>query len=80
MALRFIGKDPESGDHGSPAVWVDDGTGELLFQGVKVDSDTEQICNQDVAMPAHEGIVRVPRRMIPLLREALNVAEPEQLR
>ncbi|MEV6581740.1 DUF6879 family protein [Streptomyces sp. NPDC051582] len=24
MALRFVGKDPESGDHGCPAVWVDD--------------------------------------------------------
>ncbi|QXE37098.1 hypothetical protein KQY30_25650 [Streptomyces sp. GMY02] len=77
MALRFVGKDPESGDHGSPAVWVDEDAKDLLFQGVKVDSQTEATCNKDVAMPSYEGIVRVPKRMIPLLREALDVAELE---
>jgi hypothetical protein len=77
MALRFVGKDPESGDHGSPAVWVDEDAKDLLFQGVKVDRQTEATCNRDVAMPSYEGIVRVPKRMIPLLREALDVAELE---
>lgn len=77
MALRFVGKDPESGDHGSPAVWVDEDARDLLFQGVKVDRQTEATCNRDVAMPSYEGIVRVPKRMIPLLREALDVAELE---
>jgi hypothetical protein len=77
MALRFIGKDPESGDHGSPAVWVDEDTRDLLFQGDNADHRTEAACNRDVAMPPHEGIVRVPKRMIPLLREALDVAELE---
>jgi hypothetical protein len=77
MGLRFVGKDPESGDHGSPAVWVDQDTKELLFQGVKADSKTEGACAKDVSNPGYEAVVRLPKRMIPLLREALDVAELE---
>ncbi|MER5782081.1 hypothetical protein ABT104_10215 [Streptomyces mobaraensis] len=77
MKLRFVGKDPESGDHGSPAVWVDSETKDLLFRGARVNMATKQVCTRDVAMPDHETVVRVPRRMIPLLREALDVAELE---
>ncbi|WP_432247060.1 DUF6879 family protein [Streptomyces sanyensis] len=40
MSLRFVGKDPESGDHGCPAVWVDEETKELVIQGVTADADT----------------------------------------
>ncbi|MGW5675307.1 hypothetical protein ACWEV4_09500 [Streptomyces sp. NPDC003860] len=75
MALRFIGKDPESGDHGSPAVWVDEDTKDLLFQGPMADEQTMNETVVDVPMPHHEAIVRVPKRMISLLREALDVAE-----
>ncbi|MDT0446751.1 hypothetical protein [Streptomyces johnsoniae] len=75
MALRFIGKDPESGDHGSPAVWVEETTLDLLLQGVEVDGATAAACGADVSLPKHETIVRVPQRMFPLLREALDVAE-----
>lgn len=77
MKLRFVGKDPESGDHGSPAVWVDEDTRDLLVQGLGVDRATEGACAKDVAHPDHETVVRVPKRMIPLLREALDVAELE---
>nr|WP_240106467.1 hypothetical protein [Streptomyces sp. MUM 203J] len=75
MALRFVGKDPESGDHGSPAVWVDEGTKDLVIQGWKADSQTTGGSSQDVPIPGHEAVIRVPNRMIPLLREALDVAE-----
>ncbi|RKN09660.1 hypothetical protein [Streptomyces radicis] len=75
MTLRFVGKDPESGDHGSPAAWVDESTSDLLFQGLRVDEETAAACGGDVALPTHETIVRIPRRLIPLLREALDVAE-----
>ncbi|MFG2224572.1 hypothetical protein [Streptomyces sp. NPDC048644] len=75
MALRFVGKDPESGDHGSPAVWVDEDTKDLLFQGWKADERTTSESSLDVAVPGHEAVIRVPKRMIPLLREALDVAE-----
>ncbi|MCI3932596.1 hypothetical protein [Streptomyces sp. AN091965] len=75
MALRFVGKDPESGDHGSPAVWVDEVTKDLVIQGWRADDRTTRASAQDVAILSHETVVRVPKRMVPLLREALDVAE-----
>ncbi|GAA0457463.1 hypothetical protein GCM10009544_20080 [Streptomyces stramineus] len=77
MALRFIGKDPESGDHGSPAVWVDEDTKDLLVQGRTADDQTTSESSKDVPIPDHESVIRVPKRMIPLLREALRVAESD---
>ncbi|MFJ9051750.1 hypothetical protein ACIRPO_18700 [Streptomyces bacillaris] len=77
MRLRFVGKDPESGDHGCPAVWVDEDTKKLVIQGVTANSDTVSRTVRDSPLPAHESVVRLPQRMIPLLREALDGAEPE---
>jgi hypothetical protein len=77
MHLRFVGKDPESGDHGCPAVWVDASTHELVIQGVKADADTLARTVQDSPRPDHEEVIRLPQRMIPLLREALDGAESE---
>nr|WP_247614027.1 hypothetical protein [Streptomyces sp. RG38] len=77
MRLRFVGKDPESGDHGCPAVWVDEETQDLVIQGVTADSDTTARTVHDSPLPAHESVVRLPQRMIPLLREALDGAKPE---
>ncbi|MCD9141598.1 hypothetical protein [Streptomyces albireticuli] len=77
MALRFVGKDPESGDHGSPAVWVDESTKDLLLQGWEADDQTRRACAADVSQPDHEAVIRVPKRMVQLLREALDVAELE---
>lgn len=77
MALRFVGKDPESGDHGSPAVWVDEDTKDLLVQGLTADERTTRESSKDVPIPDHESVIRVPNRMIPLLREALRVAESD---
>jgi len=79
MGLLFVGKDPESGDHGCPAVWVDTENKDLLFQGWKADHQTTSESSQDVPIPGHEAVIRVPKRMIPLLREALDVAELDQL-
>ncbi|AZQ73416.1 hypothetical protein EKH77_21305 [Streptomyces luteoverticillatus] len=77
MALRFVGKDPESGDHGSPAVWVDEETRDLVVQGWTADEETTSASSRDVPIPGHESVIRVPKRMIPLLREALRVAESD---
>lgn len=77
MALRFVGKDPESGDHGSPAVWVDEETKDLIVQGWTADEETTGASSRDVPFPGHESVIRVPKRMIPLLREALRVAESD---
>ncbi|MEU1572574.1 hypothetical protein ABZ519_15690 [Streptomyces collinus] len=77
MQLRFVGKDPESGDHGCPAVWVDEETQDLVIQGVKADAETLALTVQDSPLPAYEGVIRLPQRMIPLVREALDGAKPE---
>lgn len=77
MNLQFIGKDPESGDHGSPAVWVDANTKDLIVQGITADEPTRSTTSRDVPIPDHESVVRLPQRMIPLLREALRVAESD---
>lgn len=77
MALRFVGKDPESGDHGCPAVWVDDETHDIVIQGASADPTTLARTAEDSLLPDHEGVVRLPARMIPLLREALDGTKPE---
>ncbi|MDK1474394.1 hypothetical protein QNO07_13345 [Streptomyces sp. 549] len=77
MALRFVGKDPESGDHGSPAVWVDQESKDLVIQGWTADEQTTDESSRDVPIPGYESVIRVPVRMIPLLREALRVAESD---
>lgn len=77
MVLRFVGKDPESGDHGSPAVWVDQESKDLVIQGWTADHRTLGESSLDVVLPGHESVIRVPKRMVPLLREALRVAESD---
>ncbi|MFJ8434698.1 hypothetical protein ACIQ9P_25700 [Kitasatospora sp. NPDC094019] len=80
MALRFVAKDEKSGDHGSPTVWVDPETRDLVIQGWKIDEATTADCLADGPIPDHESVVRLPARMAMALREALDVAEHEQLR
>ncbi|MEU8988539.1 hypothetical protein AB0C98_19180 [Streptomyces sp. NPDC048558] len=77
MDLRFVGKDPESGDHGCPAVWVDEETRDLVIQGTLADTDTIARTIEDSPLPDYEGVIRLPHRMIPLLREALDGAKPQ---
>ncbi|MCD0447867.1 hypothetical protein LO762_01455 [Actinocorallia sp. API 0066] len=74
MALRFIGKDDESKAGGSPAVFVDEETGDLVFQGLTVtDAGTlAEIDRRSRTMP-EESSVRVPARMAATIMEALDV-------
>ncbi|MFF9043366.1 hypothetical protein [Streptomyces parvulus] len=86
MSLRFIGIDPNTGQGESPTVWVDESKGELVIQGWLPDAETEAECaalelpGHAVGIPDHEGVVRVPARMVSILREACDVAERAQLR
>jgi hypothetical protein len=81
MALRFIGIDPETGQQGSPTVWVDEERGELVLQGWKPGERLEAECaafevpGHATGIPAHEAVIRIPARMVPMLREACDVAE-----
>ncbi|MEU5084046.1 MULTISPECIES: hypothetical protein [Streptomyces] len=82
MDLRFIGMDPNTGGEGSPTVWVEEGTADLVLQGVKAEemlealiSGTEWVAGHAVGIPAHETVIRISARMVPILREACDVAE-----
>lgn len=67
MSLRFVGKDPESPNNGSPTVWVDEEDGSIVLQGWKITEDATLAAIGPV--PGHETVVRLPRRMVPFLRE-----------
>ncbi|MEU4208593.1 hypothetical protein AB0F13_01090 [Streptomyces sp. NPDC026206] len=82
MALRFVGIDPGTGGGNCPAVWVDTDAKpepDLLFQGWLVDEVTQAECLKDSPRPGTEAVIRVPARMVPLIREACDVAERTQL-
>lgn len=81
MSLEFVGIDPDTGLQGSPTVWVDEDTAELVFQGWKPNVELEAECAQfevpghAPGIPENEAVVRVPARMVPLIRKACDVAE-----
>ncbi|RKN12122.1 hypothetical protein [Streptomyces radicis] len=85
MTLRFIGVDPDTGQQGSPTIWIDDASGEIIVQGWKPSPDLEAACAASPApghtpgIPAHEAVVRIPARRVPMLREACDVAERTRL-
>ncbi len=65
MSLRFLGKDPNSESNNSPTIW-DDGD-DYVIQGWRV---TDQATLAEVGdVPAHETLVRIPKRMMPFFPE-----------
>ena len=71
MTLRFIGKDPDSPNNGSPTVWLDEGDGSIVIQGWKIaDERTMSEITAAKPVPDHETVVRVPARMAAYLMEA----------
>ncbi|MCX4881555.1 MULTISPECIES: hypothetical protein [unclassified Streptomyces] len=85
MRLRFIGIDPETGRDGSPTVWVDADNADIVLQSYTADDATRAQCVKNTApghaegIPAHETVIRVPARLVPMLREACDAAERAQL-
>ncbi|MFF3007035.1 hypothetical protein ACFVTF_30050 [Kitasatospora sp. NPDC057940] len=82
MELDFIGIDPETGKDGSPTAWVDHVRQEIVIQGwdaseeltAKI-SGTAWVPGHSPGVPEGETVIRIPARMVPILREACNVAE-----
>ncbi|WP_058045788.1 hypothetical protein [Streptomyces roseifaciens] len=66
MALRRLGKDPESKSGGSPTIYLDEKKDTYLVQGWKVD-DMERLAQLD--LPRHETVVEIPRRMVQFFLE-----------
>ncbi|WP_457028582.1 hypothetical protein [Kitasatospora sp. P5_F3] len=75
MALEFIAKDEKSGNTGSPTLWVDPDTADVIVQGWRIDDATEADCLKTGSIPDHEAVVRLPARMVTALREACDAAE-----
>jgi hypothetical protein len=65
MALQFLGKDPDSNVDNSPTIW-DDGDA-YVIQGWLVTDAADLAVIGDV--PPHEGVVRIPKRMMPFFPE-----------
>ncbi|MFJ3498173.1 hypothetical protein ACIPPJ_31940 [Streptomyces sp. NPDC086091] len=85
MSLRYIGIDPETGKNGSPTAWIDPATSDIVIQSYLADAATRTECLRNPApghapgIPDHEAVIRVPARLIPVLREACDAAERAQL-
>ncbi|MDI3390028.1 hypothetical protein QIS99_28115 [Streptomyces sp. B-S-A8] len=81
MALRFFGIDPHTGDKQSPTVWVDEDNLELVFQGWEPGEELAAECaafevlGHAKGIPEGEAVVRIPARMIDMVREACNALE-----
>ncbi|MEU9487232.1 hypothetical protein AB0D83_26820 [Streptomyces decoyicus] len=60
MALRMLGKDPNSPEGKSATVYYDDVTDKYLVQGLKV-LDDERLSQLD--LPDHETVVEIPKYM-----------------
>ena len=71
MRLSFVGITPDTQDSQCPAVYVDEDTGDLWFQGPAV---TDQEALVEVArhspIGATESVVRLPAVMGPIIMEA----------
>ncbi|MFD4923049.1 hypothetical protein ACFWNE_17320 [Streptomyces goshikiensis] len=61
MALRKLGKDPESKTGGSPTIYLDEEKGTYLVQGWIVSDDARL---KQLDLPGHESVVEIPRRMV----------------
>ncbi|GIF96779.1 hypothetical protein [Catellatospora citrea] len=69
MALRFLGKDPNSPDDGSPTIYLDTDRDTYVVQGWKVE-DPERLAQMDI--PGHETVVEIPRHMTQFFQEVAN--------
>ncbi|MGW2371359.1 hypothetical protein [Kitasatospora sp. NPDC001683] len=82
MSLEFIGIDPNTEKDGSPTVWVEEETADLVFQGETADAllaaevgGQSWAPDHSAGIPAHESVIRIPARMVPIIRKACDVAE-----
>ena len=73
MTLRFLAIDPDTNGENCPALFVEQETGDLLFQGWTV---TDPQILADVArhspIAGNESVVRLPARMRVIILEALS--------
>jgi hypothetical protein len=73
VALKFIAIDPGTNNDHCPAVFVEEETGDLLFQGWTVaDPGTLAEVDGHSRIADNESVVRLPARMRAIIMEALS--------
>jgi hypothetical protein len=73
MALLFIAIDPETDSDHCPAVFVEEETGDLLFQGwTVIAAATLAEIGRHSPVADNESVVRLPARMRAIILEALS--------
>ena len=86
MPLLFIGIDPNTEDEQSPTLWVDEEKRELVLQGWKPSPELEAECaafevsGHARGIPGNEAVIRIPARMVHMLREACDAVERADIR
>ncbi|WP_432445493.1 hypothetical protein [Streptomyces malaysiensis] len=83
---RPVPTQPNTGTGESPTVRVDNSNNDLVIQGWKLTPELEAQCaafevpGHAAGIPEHEAVVRIPARMVSILREACDAAERTELR
>lgn len=79
MAFKFLAIDPDTPSNGSPTLWLDEENGDLIIQSYRADAASYAECarvgsvpGHTTDVPDHETIVRLPARLVPLLKAALQ--------
>ncbi|MFD6337216.1 hypothetical protein [Streptomyces sp. NPDC060131] len=84
MAVKFVGIDLDTDRDHCPTVWADAEAQEILLQGWKptpeTQADYEASSPANGSVPDSEAIVRIPARMIPMIREACDAIERARIR
>lgn len=71
MALQFYGKDPNCPGNNCPAVFRDEETGDLYFQGETVVGPALLAkLSEDCGISDSESVVKLPARMAEMIVEA----------
>jgi hypothetical protein len=73
MPLRFLAIDPDTNGENCPALFLEEETGDLLFQGWTV-TNPQTLAESGTHSPLadNESLVRLPARMRNIIMEALN--------
>lgn len=71
MRLKFLGIWPNTPDDGSPTIWLDDTTGDLIIQSWRADEETLRqiravgsVPGHSTDVPDHEAVIRLPANML----------------
>jgi hypothetical protein len=74
MKLQFLGIFPNTPDDGSPTIWRDEDTGDLVIQSYRADEETLRQCREvgsipghSTDVPEHETVIRLPASMLQFL-------------